>query len=73
MGIIKLTKKSKNELYAANPGRGSLLINAGNDTILEIEVYVGMDNVLRRCGNGKVLFPFTLIDEENHLIEVKGE
>ncbi len=66
------TKKQRERLYSANTGYGWIAFKTGEKEITEIEIYVGRDNVLRRVGNGKPLFPLQIVDAEEGLISIQS-
>jgi len=63
------TKTQRKKIYNANTGYGWIVYNAGNDIIIEIEIYIGRDNKVRRVKNGEHLLPINFRDDNNDLIE----
>jgi len=70
---MKTTKKQRDQLYNSQIGYGWIVMKSMENEIVEIEVYVGRDNILRRVGNGKPLIPMEIWDEEKgEIVEVKS-
>jgi len=63
------TKGQCKKLYKCGHGYGWLVFRSSDKEITEIEFYVGKDNKVRRVGNGELLLPIEIIDENNNIIE----
>jgi len=64
------TKSQLTKIRNSNVGYGWIVLNSGNGEVSEIEVYVSKENKLLRVGNGKPLFPVSICDEDEGMIEV---
>lgn len=66
------TKNQQKKLLTRDHGYGWLIFRSGEDTITEVEIYVGMDSKVRRVSNSELLFPIDFIDENGNKIIVKA-